>query len=91
MSKNNIQISKELYDLLCEHFKVGIKFDLGIANDDTETRAEYYQREDRIKALLTEKNNKMLLRSAYKKVIDAPEGEEKEKAKQFYDRFKKTL
>lgn len=88
---SSVQISKELYNLLCEHFKVGTKFDLGIADDDTETRAEYFRREDKIKKLLTEKNNRMLLRNAYKKVTEATTAEEKEKAKQFYERFKKTL
>ena len=84
----SVQIPIELWQLLKQHFKVGFIYE---DIDTEETTSEYYQREDRIKAMIREKDRKIMIRNAYKKIVEAPEGVEKERARQFYEAVKKTL
>ena len=41
--------------------------------------------------MIREKDRKIMIRNAYKKIVEAPEGVEKERARQFYEAVKKTL
>lgn len=84
----SIQISKELFNLLCQHFRVN---QLPDTDPTEETAAEYNRRETRIKALLTEKSNKMLLHQAFEKITSAKTPEEKEAAYNLYIAMKKML
>ena len=86
-----VQIPLELWEALKTHFKIGVIYE----NDsiEEESQAEYNQREEYIKLLIREKDRKMMLRNAYRPVAQSKNksAEEKEKARRFYDRARKTL
>ena len=84
-----VQIPLELWEALKTHFKIGV-----IYEDDSieeESQAEYNQREEYIKLLIKEKDRKMMLRNAYRPVAQAKDPKERQKARQFYDRARKTF
>ena len=88
-SKKCITIPEDLFQMLCDHFRVGITYDLDI--DTEEKNSDYYQRIDQIKKMLEEKQNKILIRNAYTKNIKAETPEEKKKTYELYKMMKSTF
>lgn len=86
-----VQIPLELWEALKKHFKIGVIYEDDSIEIEEESQAEYMQRENYIKLLIREKDRKMMLREAYRPVAQAKDPKERQKARQFYDRARKTF
>lgn len=89
MKSKSVAIPEELFQMICDHFRIGPKYDLDIAPEDT--NSDYYHREEQIKKMLEEKQNKFLIRNAYAKIKNAKTPDDKKKAYEFYKIVKSTF